>query len=198
MTGDATAYLLALGANPWAIALAIIATTFIVEDVATIGAALLAAEGIISPTLALSSLFIGIFAGDLTLYGLGSVARTQTWAQNYIGQQRIEKGRTWLKGRYISALLTARFIPGLRLPTFSASGFLQMPFAPFVAVAACAGLVWTGCIFTLVYFFGLMIIETLGIWRWLIAAILIVLVFFGPTIAEHVRHRSHKTEPKGD
>ena len=141
--------LLALGSSPWAVALAIIAATFVLEDVAIVAAALLAADGTIPPSLALAALVAGIFAGDLALYGLGAAARSQPWAHHFIGERRMKKGRAWLKRRYISALIGARFMPGFRLPTYAASGFLQLPFLPFATVAAFAGFVWTTIVFML-------------------------------------------------
>ncbi len=176
--------LFVLGTSPWAVALAIIAATFVLEDVAIVAAALLAADGTITPSLALAALVTGIFAGDLALYGLGAAARSQAWARRFIGERRMNKGRAWLKRRYISALIGARFMPGFRLPTYAASGFLQLPFLPFAVVAALAGLVWTTIVFTLIFSFGLMIVDELGVWRWLIAAALLTLVFFGPRLTE--------------
>ena len=185
MTEGASSLLLSLGSNPWAIAIAIIIATFVLEDAATIAGALLAASGVIAPMAALAALFIGIFAGDLGLYGLGAAARTRGWARRLIGERRMIKGRTWLKRRYIAALLGARFMPGFRLPTYSASGFLGLPFWPFAAVAAAAGLLWTALVFSLVYTFGLMIVEKLGVWRWALAAVFLTLILAGPAIAEH-------------
>lgn len=189
MTEGAAELLLALGSNPWAIAVAIVIATFVLEDAATIAGALLAASGVIAPVAVLAALFTGIFAGDLGLYGLGAAARTRAWARRLIGERRMVKGRAWLKRRYIPALLGARFMPGFRLPTYSASGFLGLPFWPFAGVATCAGLVWTMIVFSLVYTFGLMIVENLGIWRWALAALLIALMLTGPIIAERIAAR---------
>lgn len=196
MTEGASSLLLSLGSNPWAIAIAIIIATFVLEDAATIAGALLAASGVIAPLAALAALFIGIFAGDLGLYGLGAAARTRGWARRLIGERRMIKGRTWLKRRYIAALLGARFMPGFRLPTYSASGFLGLPFWPFAGVAAAAGLLWTALVFSLVYTFGLMIVENLGVWRWALAAVLLTIILAGPAIAEHfVAQRKDDSTP---
>jgi membrane protein DedA with SNARE-associated domain len=190
MTGDPATALLALGSSPWAIALAIVLATFVLEDVATITAAFLAATGEIAAPIALAALFVGIFAGDLGLYGLGAAARTREWARNVIGERRMVKGRGWLKRRYIPALIGARFMPGFRLPTYAASGFLKLPFWSFAGVAAGAGFIWTTLIFGLVFFFGVMIVENLGVWRWALAAILLTLILAGPTLAERFAHRA--------
>jgi membrane protein DedA with SNARE-associated domain len=176
--------LLALGSSPWAIAFAIILATFVLEDVTTIAAAFLAATGVVAPPLALAALFVGIFMGDLGLYGLGAAARTRRWARSLIGEARMAKGRSWLKRRYLTALVGARFMPGFRLPTYAASGFLNLPFWPFAGVAAAAGFVWTTLVFSLVLFFGVMVVEQLGVWRWALAAVLLAFMLAGPTLAE--------------
>jgi membrane protein DedA with SNARE-associated domain len=186
MMGEAGQFLLALGSNPWAIAAAIVLATFVLEDVATIAAAVLAADGLIGPWAALAALITGIFVGDLVLYGAGAYARTNGWAKRMIGEKRMDKGRAWLKRRYVPALIGARFMPGLRLPTYTSSGFLALPFAPFAAVAAGAGLIWTSAIFSLVYFFGAIMIEHLGMWRWSLAAVLLVCVIFAPYVVRRI------------
>ena len=182
MMDEAGQLLLALGTNPWAIAATIILATFVLEDVATIAAAVLAADAFISPWAALAALITGIFVGDLMLYGLGAYARTHDWARRFIGEKRITKGRAWLKRRYVPALIGARFMPGLRLPTYTSSGFLALPFWPFAGVSAGAGFVWTSTVFSIVFFFGVMTVDSLGMWRWSIAAAALALVLLGPHI----------------
>ncbi|NOT40670.1 MAG: hypothetical protein HOP13_09270 [Alphaproteobacteria bacterium] len=184
MIDDTGTLLLALGSNPWAIAAAIVLATFILEDVATVAAALLAADNMITPSLALTALITGIFVGDCLLYGLGAAARTQRWAKRFIGDERMAKGRAWLKRRYIPALIGARFMPGLRLPTYTSSGFLNLPFVPFALVAAAAGIVWTTLLFSAVFFFGVMTVKYLGEWRWAIAAVFAALVLAAPYIVQ--------------
>jgi membrane protein DedA with SNARE-associated domain len=181
-----TEALLMLGSNPVAIAVAIVLTTFIVEDAATVGAALLAASGVVEPEFAVTALFIGIFAGDLGLYGLGAAARTQEWARRRVGDARMERGRAWLNGRLIAALVTARFVPGLRLPAYSASGFLGIPFKSFLAITAVASLVWTAAAFTLVYIFGAAALRAIGPWTWAVGLALIALIVVGPTLARRL------------
>jgi membrane protein DedA with SNARE-associated domain len=181
---EAGSLLLTLGSNPWAIAAAIVLATFVLEDVATVAAALLAADGMITPSLALTALITGIFVGDCLLYGLGAAARTHARAKRFIGEERMAKGRAWLKRRYVPALIGARFMPGLRLPTYTSSGFLNLPFVPFALVAAAAGIIWTTLLFSVVFFFGVMTVEHLGAWRWSIAVVFAVIVLAAPYIAQ--------------
>jgi membrane protein DedA with SNARE-associated domain len=185
-------YLTLLGSSPIAICMAIVISTFILEDATTVTVALLAAAGTISPALGIAALFCGIFFGDLALYGLGTAARSMPWARKRIGEARIATGREWLQRRYVVALLGARFMPGLRLPTYAASGFLRLPFRTFVAVAALAGLIWTSVLFTGVYFGGRMAFAELGNWRWAFSALVLLLVLLAPVIAG--RFRSARTD----
>jgi membrane protein DedA with SNARE-associated domain len=184
MIDNAGEALLAWGSSPWAIGFAIILATFVIEDATTIGAALLAATGTIAPSLALAALFIGIFTGDLGLYGLGAVARTNHWARHLIGERRMVKGRHWLKQHFVAAVIGARFLPGFRMPAYTASGFLGLSFPKFAALTAGAGLVWSATVFSLVYYFGVMFADQLGVWRWALIGLLLTISLGAPMLAE--------------
>lgn len=186
---EASDALLALGSNPWAIALAIVVATFVLEDAAIVGAALLAVSNEIAAPLALGALVIGIFAGDIGLYGIGAAARRQSWARRYVGEARMARGREWLSRRLVPALIGARFLPGFRLPTYAASGFLRVPFATFAATTAAASLVWSTAIFTLVMMFGAVALELFGPWKWPAGGALLLLVFVTPTLLERLTER---------
>ena len=58
-----------------ALALSIFFATFIYEDGATLLAATLSASGSLDPRIGLLTTFLGIWVGDMGLYGLGSSFR---------------------------------------------------------------------------------------------------------------------------
>lgn len=192
MSAEIPAFLLALGSAPAMIALAVFLATFILEDAATAGAALLAAEGVLSPSLALAALFAGIFLGDLVLFAIGHAARSSPWAHRLIGTERLDRGHQWLKQRYVVSLIAARFIPGMRLPTFAASGFLRMSFRTFFIVTLLAAFVWTTLVFTLIFMFGIAAANALGPWRWIAAALLLVAILTGPLLVRLIRQRGSR------
>lgn len=196
MIDGADTWLLSLGSNPWVIAALIVAATFILEDATTVTAALLAASGMVPASIALTALFIGIFVGDLGLYGLGAAARTRAWARHMIGERRMVKGRHWLKRHFITAVIGARFLPGFRMPAYTASGFLGLSLIKFTSLVALAGLVWTTVVFSLVYYFGQMVADDLGVWRWAVIALLLAISLGGPMIAEHAVAWATKNHPK--
>jgi len=180
MSGD---FLLSLGMNPITIAVMIFATTLVLEDAASVGAALLASMGLISVPLALGALSAGIFAGDLGLYGLGRLALTNEWARAHIGEARRARGQRWLENRLLPTLIAARFLPGARLPVYTASGYLKVPFALFAAITAGASLAWTGTIFLIVYLLGAAALELAEPWKWLIGALVLATAVIVPRVA---------------
>jgi membrane protein DedA with SNARE-associated domain len=169
-----------LAETPMLMAALIILTTFILEDVATIAAALLASTGYIEPKLALMALYIGIVLGDMGLYGIGRYAAGHPRAVRWVGEKRIARGRDWMHDRLVSALLSARFLPGMRLPTYIASGFLKVNFFRFAMIATVATAAWTGIFFFLIFRYGGFVIDFFGEWVWLIGVILLFNVFFLP------------------
>lgn len=154
----------------------VIAATFILEDAATIGAALLAADGRIDPSLALAALFTGIALGDLGLYGLGRYAATHRRARKWIEGKRGQDIAAWAERRTWSVVFASRFVPGLRLPTYVGAGFLRAPFLQFTLAVVSATAIWTAALFSLVYFLGAHVLSELGPAKWAIGAALIVTI----------------------
>lgn len=163
--------------SPWLLFLLIIGATFILEDAATIGAALFAADGTISPQLAISALFIGIALGDLGLYWLGRYAATHKWARKWIEGKRGQDIAHWAQRRTWSMVFASRFVPGLRLPTYVGAGFLKAPFFEFTLAVLAATALWTCALFGAVYFLGEHILNELGPWKWGVGAVLILTIF---------------------
>jgi len=159
--------------SPFLIAGAIVLATFVLEDAASVAAALLVAAGVIAPGVALAALFIGIVLGDLGLYGLGRIATRNRFARNLLRRRGAMEVRDWMHQRLFATVFSARFLPGARLPTYTASGFLGLPFAPFALAASVASLLWTSAIFLVIYVFGALVWEQLGPWRWAVVILLL-------------------------
>jgi len=158
----------------------IIAGTFILEDAATLLAAMQVATGGLSLPLALGALYAGIVLGDLGLYGLGALSATNRLARRLVGSRRRALGQDWVKTRIFPLVFVTRFIPGLRLPTYTTLGFLHASLPRFAAAAIAATLVWTTGLFFISLKLGLLMMRYLGIWRWAgLATFLIVIVIVG-------------------
>lgn len=162
--------------HAYLVPLAIVAGTFILEDATTMLVGILAADGNIAAPLALLSLYAGIILGDFWLYGMGYLAANHRWAKWFVHHERYEPIRSWLEERFESAVFTSRFVPGMRLPTYTAAGFLRLPFKRFVPPVVVGTLIWTSLFFAAAYIFGNVTENWLGVWRWP-TAILVVLLW---------------------
>ena len=164
------------------LSLAIILGTFILEDPTTVIVGVLAADGVIGVPIALFSLYAGIVVGDIGLYCLGYLASTHPRLARYVDHDFIAPFRAWLETRYVLTIFSARFIPGSRLPTYTASGFFRSPLSTFVLTAILATSVWTTFLFSASYWFGSFTSEWEGPIRWGIALVFLLVLFF---IARH-------------
>ncbi len=158
--------LAAAGKQPLLQALTIILGTFVLEDAATVLAAMRAAEGGISIPVALLALYAGIVLGDLGLYGLGALSARIGWIARRVPPARSRALADWVRGRVFRVVVISRFIPGMRLPTYTACGFLGVDLRQFAIAAVLATLIWTSMLFALAMRVGDLFIAHLGVWRW--------------------------------
>jgi membrane protein DedA with SNARE-associated domain len=180
MDFSATHLLDIAGKSPVLQGAAIILGTFILEDAATAAAAMSVQSGGVPVAVALASLYIGIVLGDLGLYGLGRLAAHLPWAMRLIPPQRQDHGRQWLESHVFKVVFVARFLPGVRLPTYTACGFLGADLKKFTIAAIGATLIWTTSLFLLSLRVGKLLVEHLGAWRWVgFAAFLLAIVLAG-------------------
>ncbi|MDX1737227.1 MAG: VTT domain-containing protein [Alphaproteobacteria bacterium] len=180
------------GTSPLTLFFAIIIATFILEDPATVAGAFIAVEGLIDPLLALCALYIGIFVGDLGLYGLGRLAQRYWRIKNILERKGMMKVSNKLGDWMIGAILTARFIPGMRLPTYTACGLFRLSFSKFAATSLIAVVFWTSALFTLSFILGEVVISHLGEWRWAIALIIVIASLFLPRLIKKLIHLNPK------
>ena len=106
-------------------------------------AAMQTADGSLSGPLALASLYVGIVLGDLGLYGLGWLAARFPPVARFIPPHRKEVVRAWLDGRVFKVVLISRFLPGLRLPTYTTCGFVGADLQQFALAVVIATICWT-------------------------------------------------------
>lgn len=154
------------GHKAWAQAVLIVLGTFVLEDAATVLAAMQAQSGAVPLRLALAALYAGIVLGDLGLYGLGALSARAPMVARWVPPSRMRQGRAWLDGRVFKVVFISRFIPGARLPTYTACGFLHANLRRFALAAVVATLVWTSLLFGVSLKVGAVLMEHLGVWRW--------------------------------
>ncbi len=172
------------GVNPILQAVLIVLATFVLEDAATVLAAMHAQSGALSIPLALGALYAGIVLGDLGLYGLGRLSGRVPLIARWVPRDRMRQGRAWLDGRVFQVVFISRFIPGARLPTYTACGFLHAGLGRFALAAVVATLIWTSLLFGVSLKVGALLMEYLGAWRWVGAiGFAVVVILLGRTAA---------------
>lgn len=147
-------------------AAAVIIGTFILEDGATVAAAMQVESGALPMWLALLSLYAGIVLGDLGLYGLGRLSAQVPWVARQLPPHRQETIRAWISGRIFKVVLVSRFLPGLRLPTYTTCGFVGADLKQFTLAAIIATAAWTSLLFLTSLRLGHFLMDHLGAWRW--------------------------------
>jgi membrane protein DedA with SNARE-associated domain len=157
--------------------------TFVQEDVPTVSAALLAAAGTLSWHVGFLGVFLGIWIGDALLYllarGVGRPLLQRSWAKRFFNPAAVAQTEQWFAEKGTWLLLSSRFVPGTRLPTFLAAGFLRLPFGRFLFVTGAAVAVWTVGIFLLAKTFGADLLNWLLRWNssgWTVLVLVVALV----------------------
>ncbi len=121
--------------------------TFVSEDAACILAGTAAANGRIGFAAALTACFLGIFVGDLLLYGAGRAAGASVFdnrvVRKLVSPPSIQRASEWLENNAGSAVFFSRFLTGLRLPTYLAAGALRTDFVRFAFWFLLASAIWT-------------------------------------------------------
>ncbi|GBR70866.1 hypothetical protein GKA01_11690 [Gluconobacter kanchanaburiensis NBRC 103587] len=175
----------AMASQPvWLKAATIIVGTFILEDVATVLSAVAARADAVSIPVALGALYFGVAIGDLGLYGLGAAGGRWPYLRRFLTLPKRERTQDWFRSNVIRVVAISRFVPGARLPLYTACGFFRAPLVPFAMTAVLATLVWTTCLFLLAMRVGGWLLAHQGGWRWAgLAGFVLCIVVVGRLIA---------------
>ena len=151
-------------------ALLIFGSTLLVEDLAVLGAALLVVNSMVSLPWATASSFAGIWFGDLGLYFLalhfGRPIFEKPWFKRFIGKKiDLSRSEVWFRDHGVAAILLSRAVPGTRLPTYLAAGFLKVPVGRFTVITGLACMVWVAALFGISYHVGMMVISEFSMFK---------------------------------
>jgi membrane protein DedA with SNARE-associated domain len=141
--------------------------TFVLEDLAAVGAGLLLAAGAISWPVAFASCFLGIWLGDGGLYALARFGGRMWFERSSLNRfsSKVSDCEEWFAERGACVLIFSRCVPGARLPTYLAAGFLRLPWLKFLAVTGTAAFVWTFVILWLAETLGAQLVHWLNAYK---------------------------------
>lgn len=143
--------------------------TFASEDLACIGAGLLASSGELGLGWAMIAAYMGILIGDTIIfaagYFIGQPLLQHRWARWFISERAVKRASNMFERHGLWIILATRFIPGTRTATYFASGSLHAPFVKFVAVFALAAAAWTPLLVGISYLVGQSLLEIYGVYE---------------------------------
>jgi membrane protein DedA with SNARE-associated domain len=177
-------------ASPWGIGIALVLTSFLLEDVSIAAAAALATQGTVSWEWAFAWVFAGIALGDIGLYAAGFGARSVPWLRRkYIEVERHGRVKTRLEKHLSSAILLARVVPGLRLVTYTLCGFARVPLFSFCLWVCAAVALWTLGLFWLGAVAGSALADTLHLPQPVAVTLPIIAVAIAVPLVKHFSQR---------
>src|SRR4051794_31606353 len=121
--------------------------TFASEDLACVAAGVLVAREGVPVPLAVGACALGIFIGDVGLWGAGRLAAgladKTTLIRRLLKPERLDRSRVWLEQHAATAILASRFIPGTRLPLYVTAGLIRLSPIRFATWTLIAAALWT-------------------------------------------------------
>jgi len=159
--------------------LVVVISTFMLEDLAIIGAALLAASEKMAPGLAFFAVCLGMFIGDTALYFFGRLALVWPKLRRKIRHPIIQKQIRPLRESPWHQLMLIRCMPGLRTFGYIACGLARVPVLPFCIANLASIIAWAAALFFTTYVMGRQFGEELHDWMWFILPLALVAFVVG-------------------
>ncbi|MHA7873035.1 MAG: DedA family protein, partial [Hyphococcus sp.] len=110
-------------------------------------------------------------ASDAWKYWLGRLARQYPWAHTFAERPGVSVAGDLLRKEFIYTMLTARFVPGTRIPTYVAAGFFKADYVRYVLTLVLTASLYVGIVFILFHSIGAVAGEKAKIWLPVIAVV---------------------------
>lgn len=175
-----------------ALVIGIILLSYLLEDLAIVTAATLAARESLSPTLALIAIFIGIASGDLGLYILGRYGRKIRFLRyRALKNRHFKMLRFRFQQHAFLNLFIIRFVPGLRGIGFTLSGFFNIQLGLFLSAVFLGTAIWTSFIFASIYYLGTQAWLQASHYQWLLIPLAVGVLYMVNRILNYSLSKGH-------
>lgn len=105
---------------------------FIQEDAAVIAAATASITGLAPTEWIVPAILAGLLGSDAWKYWVGRLARRYDWAHRFAEKPGVSVAGDLVRKEFVQTMLTARFVPGTRIPTYVACGFFQAHYGKYL------------------------------------------------------------------
>ena len=155
----------------WVLYFSIFFLPFIQEDAAVIGAATASLAGAAPTTFLVVAILSGLVASDAWKYWMGRLARRYDWAHKFAEKPGVSIAGDLINKEFVQTMLTARFVPGTRIPTYIAAGFFKADYAKYILTLVLTASLYVGLMFGLFHSVGAVAGEKAKIWLPVIAVV---------------------------
>lgn len=170
-------------------------STFILEDATVYWAVVLIEEGKVSYYVALVSVSLGIYAGDVLLYLFGrygtKIKFIGKWLEKLFGHADntywFQKINQLLVHNNFVYVFFSRFMPGFRMPIYVLSGRNKFSFVQFSIITFIMAFVWVSTIFSGVQLSFHFLEETTRLPQYVLYIILFIVFLAILKVMEYVR-----------
>ncbi len=157
----------------FALYFAIFALPFIQEDAAVIGAATASLMGLAPTSFLVAAILSGLVFSDAWKYWVGRLARRYAWAHKFAEKPGVSVAGDLVRKEFMQTMLTARFVPGTRIPTYVACGFFKANYGKYLLTLIATASMYVAIMFTLFHVGGAVAGEAAKFWLPAIAVALL-------------------------
>lgn len=158
----------------WLLLLVIFLLPFWQEDVAVITAATASLNNAAPTTVLVLVIIAGLVGSDAWKYWIGRLGRRYQWAHKFAEKPGVSIAGDLIRKEFVQTMLTARFVPGTRIPTYVAAGFFKADYPKYVLTLVFTAAMYVGIMFTLFHALGAIVGEQAKFWLPIGAVVILV------------------------
>lgn len=163
----------------WLLYIGLFIGPFVQEDTAVIGAASLSLSDNNQWLPIFGAVLAGLIISDSWKYWLGWAAKHHAWAKKYGEKDRVQKLKHVVQNNAVKTLITVRFLPMARIPTYLATGFFGVPYIKYWCSIAVSGFLYVSMFFLAFNLLGELVGEQIKIYLPIVAVGLVVVLLGG-------------------
>jgi len=163
----------------WLFYLGLFIAPFVQEDTAVIGAASLSIDDSQPWLPVYAAVLAGLIASDSWKYFMGWAAKHHKWAKKFGERERVLKMKDVVQNNAAKTLITVRFLPMARIPTYIATGFFGVPYYKYWFSIAFSGFLYVSMFFLAFHLLGELVGEQIKTYLPIVAIGLVVAVLGG-------------------
>ncbi len=170
---------------------------FLQEDFGVIVAATASLAGTAPTVFLAAAILTGLVASDAWKYWMGRLARRYEWAHKFAEKPGVSIAGDLIRKEFMQTMLTARFVPGTRIPTYIAAGFFKAHYPKYILTLAFTASLYIAVVFTLFHSVGAVAGEDAIFWL-PIGAILLLAAYIVFRWLNHVNRHEGPMTPMTD